>query len=196
MMDKIAEFALSIIGAVVGLGVSLCLLLLLTGCSTDSALRAQIAGANIELARHKAEVAAKPILDAQIPTPSGMMVIVVHAPQGANTAQITMPDDPWARAADRAVGVLGTAAGLYLVSPHTGGMWRRDPGLCTPKEDALRAFATHWPAAAGAAPNSTVITQALERLVFGGSAGAARGTVPCGPGLDICGGVDAFCVMV
>jgi hypothetical protein len=85
-----------------------------TACSTDSALRAQIAGANIELARHKAETAAKPILDAQIPTPSGMMVIIVHAPQGANTAQITMPDDPWARAADRAVGVLGTAAGLYL----------------------------------------------------------------------------------
>ncbi len=114
MTEKIAQFALSIIGAVLGLGFALGLLLLLTGCSTDSALRAQIAGANIELARHKAEVAAKPILDAQIPTPSGMMVIVVHAPQGANTAQITMPDDPWARAADRAVGVLGTAAGLYL----------------------------------------------------------------------------------
>jgi hypothetical protein len=99
-------------------------LLTLSGCSTDSALRAQIAGANIELARHKAETAAKPILDAQIPTPSGMMLIIVHAPQGSNTAQISMPDDPWARAADRAVGVLGTAAGLYLGGEAAVGLVR------------------------------------------------------------------------
>jgi hypothetical protein len=107
-------------------GMSLAVLIgmLLTGCSTDSALRAQIAGANIELARHKSEAAAKPILDAQIPTPSGMMLIIVHAPQGANTGQITMPDDPWARAADRAVGVLGTAAGLYLGGEAAVGLVR------------------------------------------------------------------------
>ncbi len=116
MLEKIVAWALAVVMSLsIGLlAVVVTVLLTLTGCSTDSALRAQIAGANIELARHKAETAAKPVLDAQIPTPSGMMVIVVHAPQGANTAQITMPDDPWARAADRAVGVLGTAAGLYL----------------------------------------------------------------------------------
>ena len=85
-----------------------------TGCSTDSALRAQIAGANIDLARHKNEIAAKPILDAKIPTPDGMMIIVVHAPQGAGSGQVAMPEDPMWRVLDRGMGVLGTAAGIYL----------------------------------------------------------------------------------
>lgn len=90
------------------------LALVAQGCSTTPSMKAQIAGANIEIAKQRAVAAAKPILDASIPTPHGVMTIVVYAPQGPNNGQIAMPDDPWARAADRAVGVLGTAAGLYL----------------------------------------------------------------------------------
>ncbi len=89
------------------------ILLMLGGCATDSALRAQVAGANIELARHKAQAAQLPIMDATIPTPSGVMHIIVHAP-ATGDAQVAMPDDPWARVADRGMGVIGTGLGLYL----------------------------------------------------------------------------------
>lgn len=102
--------------------------LLVSGCSTlGNGMKAQVLGANIEIAKERAQAAAKPVLNASIPVPgckapegssyidACVMTIVVHAPQsGANNGQIAMPDDPWARAADRAVGALGTAAGLYL----------------------------------------------------------------------------------
>lgn len=90
------------------------LVVLLAGCSTTPGIKAEIAGANIEIAKQRAAAAAKPILDAKIPTPDGVMTIVVYAPQSGNTGLISMPDDPWARAADRAVGVLGTGLGLWL----------------------------------------------------------------------------------
>ena len=104
------------------------LALLVQGCSTmDNGVKAHILGANIDIAKERAQAAAKPVLNASIPVqgcnaPEGtdyktacVMTSIVHAPQGAaNSGQIAMPDDPWARAADRAVGVLGTAAGLYL----------------------------------------------------------------------------------
>lgn len=92
----------------------------------DNGVKAQILGANIDIAKQRAQAAAKPVLDAKIPVPgckapegadyktACVMTIVVHAPQNASNSQLSMPDDPWARAADRAVGVLGTAAGLYL----------------------------------------------------------------------------------
>ena len=144
MMTKLAEYA--ILAAV-----ALLAALFLTGCSTDSALRAQITGANIELARHKAEAAAKPVLDAIIPTPSGEMRIVVHAPQGANTGQITMPDDPWARVADRGMGVIGTAAGIYLGGKAAAGLVRASgEGIA----DALRVQ-----------PAPTVVTQPAPVIV-------------------------------
>jgi hypothetical protein len=88
--------------------------LALTGCATGNGFKAQVLGANIDIAKTRAVAAAKPILDAEIPTPNGVMRIVVHAPQTPGNGQVAMPDDPWGRVADRAVGVLGTAAGLYL----------------------------------------------------------------------------------
>lgn len=116
------------------------------GCSTDSALRAQIAGANIELARHRAEAAALPVLDARIPTPNGDMVIVVHAPAGNNAnTQVAMPDDPWARVADRAVGVLGTAGGLWIGGEAAVGL------VSATSAGITRALATQ--------PAPTVVTQ-------------------------------------
>jgi hypothetical protein len=86
---------------------------MLTGCATGG-MKADVLGANIEIAKARTQAAAKPILDAEIPTPNGIMRIVVHAPQGAGNGQVAMPDDGWARVAERAVGVLGTAAGIYL----------------------------------------------------------------------------------
>ena len=87
--------------------------LVLSGCAGNG-IKAQVAGANIEIAKQRAAAAAKPILDAKIPTPDGMMIIVVHAPQGAGSGQVSMPDDPMWRVLDRGMGVLGTAAGIYL----------------------------------------------------------------------------------
>lgn len=86
---------------------------MLSGCAGNG-IKAQVAGANIEIAKQRAAAAAKPILDAKIPTPDGMMIIVVHAPQGAGSGQVSMPDDPMWRVLDRGMGVLGTAAGIYL----------------------------------------------------------------------------------
>lgn len=82
----------------------------LSGCSTSGGLNAQIAGANIEIAKQRAIV--KPVLDAEIPTPNGIMKIVVHAPQ-TGPATVPMPDNGWARVAEKAVSVVGTAAGIY-----------------------------------------------------------------------------------
>lgn len=82
----------------------------LSGCSTSGGLNAQIAGANIEIAKQRAIV--KPVLDAEIPTPNGIMKIVVHAPQ-TGPATVPVPDNGWARVAEKAVSVVGTAAGIY-----------------------------------------------------------------------------------
>jgi hypothetical protein len=112
-MKTPALLALSVIGNLIVLAVLTVALLGLGGCANDSALRAQIAGANIELARHKAQTAQLPIMDATIPTPSGIMHIIVHAPHQGD-AQVAMPDDPWARVADRGMGVIGTGLGIYL----------------------------------------------------------------------------------
>lgn len=106
--------------------------LLLAGCSTSGGLSAQIAGANIEVAKARAVV--RPVLDAEIPTPHGVMKIVVHAPNTAPTT-IPMPSDDWARVADRAVGVLGTAAGIYLGGDAAVGLVR---GVSGGIADALR----------------------------------------------------------
>ena len=111
---KTAAFcALVAIGNLMIWSMLMVLVFAMSGCATDSALRAQVAGANIELARHKAQAAQLPIMDATIPTPSGIMHIIVHAPQNGD-ASVAMPDDAWARVADRGMGVLGTGLGLYL----------------------------------------------------------------------------------
>ena len=103
------------------------LALMVQGCSTmDNGVKAQILGANIDIAKQRAQAAAKPVLDAKIPVPgckapegadyktACVMTIVVHAPQGATSGQLSMPDDPMWRVLDRGMGVLGTAAGIYL----------------------------------------------------------------------------------
>lgn len=120
--------------------------LLLAGCSTSGGLSAQIAGANIEIARERAQAAAKPVLNASIPIPgckapeglffsdACVMTIIVHAPNTAPTT-IPMPSDDWARVADRAVGVLGTAAGIYLGGDAAVGLVR---GVSGGIADALR----------------------------------------------------------
>ena len=96
-----------------------------TGCTTGG-LKAQAMGANIEIAKTRAAAAAKPVLNAVIPIPGCLapeganykdacvMTIVVHAPQGTGNGQVSMPDDPMWRVLDRGMGVLGTAAGIYL----------------------------------------------------------------------------------
>jgi hypothetical protein len=87
--------------------------LALSGCANNG-MKAEVMGANIEIAKQKAQAAAKPVMDARIPTPNGEMHIVVHAPQGNSSGQVTMPEDPMWRVLDRGMGVLGTAAGIYL----------------------------------------------------------------------------------
>lgn len=99
--------------------------LALSGCATNG-MKAQVMGANIEIAKERAQAASKPVLNASIPVPgckapegadyknACVMTIIVHAPQGNASGQVSMPDDPWARVADRGMGVLGTAAGIYL----------------------------------------------------------------------------------
>ena len=86
---------------------------MLSGCAGNG-IKAQVAGANIEIAKARTAAAAKPVLDASIPTPNGVMHIVVHAPQGPSSGQVAMPEDPMWRVLDRGMGVLGTAAGIYL----------------------------------------------------------------------------------
>lgn len=90
------------------------LVVMLAGCSTTPGIKAQIAGANIEIAKQRAEAAAKPILDARIPTPEGIMTIIVHAPQGSGNTQVSMPDDPAWRTAESAVRMLGTGLNFWL----------------------------------------------------------------------------------
>lgn len=85
----------------------------MAGCAGDGALKAQLAGAQIEIAKSKAQVRAKPVLDAEIPTANGIMKIVVHSPPSGNDdAVLRMPDDPWARVAGQGVEVLGTVLGI------------------------------------------------------------------------------------
>jgi hypothetical protein len=84
-----------------------------TGC-TSNGMKAEVMGANIEIAKARTAAASKPILDATIPTPNGVMRIVVHAPQSPTNSQVAIPEDPMWRVLDRGMGVLGTAAGIYL----------------------------------------------------------------------------------
>jgi len=89
--------------------------LLLAGCAGgDQALRASIAGANIDLVKAQAQAYALPIVELEVPQASGQPLKITLRNPVANPAQVTMPDDPWARVADRAMGVAGTLGGIYL----------------------------------------------------------------------------------
>jgi len=87
---------------------------LLGGCAGDAQLRAQVAGANIERARNQAAANARPLVSIQCPSGGCVIAGLEVAQTGQATAHVAMPDNPWARVADRAMGVLGTAAGIYL----------------------------------------------------------------------------------
>jgi hypothetical protein len=103
-------------------------LLAMAGCSVlDNGMKAQIAGANIEIAKARAVASEKPLLDVVIPVPNCTPVpipkdatdpcaikIVVRMPPSGNNGQIAMPDDPWARVAERFVGGLVTVGGLFV----------------------------------------------------------------------------------
>lgn len=104
-----------------------CSILALTGCSSMGGLKAQVAGANIEIAKARAIAADKPLLDAVIPVPNCtpkvvpkdapdpcFIKIVVRMPQSGQSGQVTMPDDPWARVTERLVGGLVTVGGLFV----------------------------------------------------------------------------------
>ena len=88
---------------------------LLFGCTGgDQALRASIAGANIDLVKAQAQAYSLPIVELEVPQASGAPLKITLRNPVANPTQVTMPDDPWARVADRAMGVAGTLGGIYL----------------------------------------------------------------------------------
>jgi hypothetical protein len=70
-------------------------------------------GANVELATAQAREIALPLVDISIPHEGDVLKIVVRNPQAVAGHQIQMPDDPWARVADRAMGVIGTIGGIW-----------------------------------------------------------------------------------
>ena len=90
------------------------LMCVLTGCAGDTALRAQFAGAQLEWAKAQAEIQKQPLLDIQWDGDK-IKRLTVRQPTGGGAGYQgpQLPDDPWARVADRAVGVLGTVGGIY-----------------------------------------------------------------------------------
>ena len=91
----------------------------LSGCAGDAQIRAQVAGANVEIARAQARAIEQPLVDIAMPCPIGYQcgpngfTIVVRNPQ-AKPDYVAAPDDPWAREADRAMGAIGTLGGVWL----------------------------------------------------------------------------------
>lgn len=87
--------------------------LTLGGCASGN-FKAELLGAQIEASKAQNAARLKPVLDAEIPTPNGIIKLVVHAPPagGADLA-LRMPDDPWARVAGQGVEALGTVLGIY-----------------------------------------------------------------------------------
>jgi len=94
---------------------ALILPLLLAGCAGgDQALRASIAGANIDLVKAQAQAYALPIVELEVPQSGGESLKIILRNPVASPTQVTMPDDPWARVADRAMGVAGSLGGIWL----------------------------------------------------------------------------------
>lgn len=96
--------------------------LLLGGCANTD-MKASIVGANVEIAKAKAIAMEKPLVDIKIPIPSCVerdgkqcvMSVVVRQQTGSGSGDyVAAPDDPWARVAERLVGGLVTASGIYL----------------------------------------------------------------------------------
>jgi len=105
----------------------------LAGCATgDAQLRASTVAANIELSKKHADEISQPLVDLEIPlgrdiggltTGDGTLKLKVRNPAASMAPpQVQMPSDPWANVADRAVGVLGTAAGIYLGGEAAAGL--------------------------------------------------------------------------
>lgn len=102
--------------------------LLFTGCQNLDSVKAQVAGANIEIAKAKIERLAKPLVDVRVPIPNCsapealfadvcVILVTVREPStGGSNEYIPNPDDPWARVTERAVGGLITVGGIYTGS--------------------------------------------------------------------------------
>lgn len=97
--------------------------LLLAGCGGGTNIKAQVAGANVEIARARAEALTKPLVEIRVPlqnctekdgSPCTINVTVRQPAGGGGAEYIPSPDDPWARVAERLVGGAVTAGGIYL----------------------------------------------------------------------------------
>jgi len=136
----------------------------MTGCSTTPGIKAEIAGANIEIAKQRAQTAAMPIVNLQMPIqgctapdpmPKAgnpcMISLVVHAPQGGSNAQVSMPEDPAWRTAESAVRMLGTGLNFWLGGQAAVGL--------------IEAGSTGIVNALKAQPAPTVVTQPAPVIV-------------------------------
>lgn len=105
-MDKIAEFALAVVGATIGLGVALGLLLMLTGCaSTENYGRyLQAQSAAIKSQKPMLKITAQP----GVPI-TGLASIEVYGP--GTTIQQERPSE-WAAVASSGLQVLGVVGGI------------------------------------------------------------------------------------
>ena len=90
------------------------------GCAGDTALRARVADAQVEWSKAQMDALREPMVE--VTTPDGTRV-VVRQPLGAGGYQgPQLPDDPWARVADRGMSVLGTGLGLWLGGRAASGL--------------------------------------------------------------------------
>ena len=95
--------------------IALIIPLFIAGCAGgDQALRASIAGANIDLVKAQAQAYSLPIVELEVPQASGESLKIILRNPVASPTQVAMPDDPWARVADRAMGVAGSLGGIGL----------------------------------------------------------------------------------
>lgn len=135
----------------------LCACLAMSGCG-NTAIKAQIAGANMEIARARADAMTKPLVDIRVPVPGCegpldrcTLHVVVRQPSGGGNDYMPSPDDPWARVAERAVGGLVTAGGIYLGGQAAASIVQ---GASAGIVDALRVQ-----------PAPTIVTQPAPTIV-------------------------------
>ena len=105
----------------------------LTGCGGGTNIKAEIAGANMEIAKKKAEAMGQPLVDIKVPlqnciekdgSPCTITVVVRHPGGAGGSDYVPSPDDPWARVAERLVGGAVTAGGIYLGGAAAAGIVR------------------------------------------------------------------------
>jgi len=91
---------------------------ILSGCAGNAQLKANALGANIEYMRAQSQVAAKPLVDIQVPVCAdgqcNMMVVVVQNPSAGQAQPLRLPADEWAGVANNALKTAGTLGGIFL----------------------------------------------------------------------------------